>query len=97
MVLILAVAFVAFYGIYLGIKALFGSHQEPEVQLPPDFAPWETLPGDLFMADFKLAPGAHDIRVSGVNYIGEPLFRKDFPNVTIVAGQTTVLRARCPI
>jgi hypothetical protein len=60
-----------------------------------DTRSWETLPDRIYAADFQLPPGEHDIRAIFEDDYGAILLRHDFPAVTLVSGETKILRARC--
>ncbi len=60
-----------------------------------DTRSWETLPDQIFVADFQLPPGEHDLRVVFEDGSGTAVVRSDLPKVNIRAGELTVLRARC--
>ncbi|MCB9357345.1 MAG: hypothetical protein H6505_02140 [Calditrichaeota bacterium] len=60
-----------------------------------DTRSWETLPDKIYVADFQLSPGEHDLRVIYEGRVGEMLLRYDLPTVTVKPGKLTVLRARC--
>lgn len=60
-----------------------------------DTRSWETLPDRIYVADFQLPPGEHDLRVIYEGGSGETLLRHDLPKVNVKAGELTVLRARC--
>jgi len=60
-----------------------------------DTRSWETLPDQIFVADFQLPPGEHDLRVVFEDGSGMTVLRSDLPKVTARPGELTVLRARC--
>ncbi len=60
-----------------------------------DTRSWETLPDRIFVADFQLPPGEHDLQVMYEDGSGMTVLRYDLPKVSIEAGELTVLRARC--
>lgn len=60
-----------------------------------DTRSWETLPDKIFVADFQLPPGEHDLQVMYEDGGGMTVLRYDLPKVSIEAGELTVLRARC--
>lgn len=60
-----------------------------------DTRAWETLPDRIYVADFSLLPGPHELRAVFQDDLGGVLFRHDFPPVEVKRGQTVFLRARC--
>ncbi|MBK6765195.1 MAG: hypothetical protein IPG71_02455 [bacterium] len=60
-----------------------------------DTRSWETLPDQIFVADFQLPPGEHELRVIYEDAGGMTLTRYDLPKVTVRAGELKVMRARC--
>ncbi len=60
-----------------------------------DTRSWETLPDKIFVADFQLPPGEHDLQVMYEDGGGMTVLRYDLPAVDIQAGELKVLRARC--
>ncbi|MDD5089048.1 MAG: hypothetical protein PHI18_09680 [bacterium] len=60
-----------------------------------DTRSWETLPDRIYVADFSLPPGTHELRAVFQDDLGGVLFRHDFPPIEVTRGQTLFLRARC--
>ena len=60
-----------------------------------DTRSWETLPEKIFVADFRLPPGTHDLRVLFEDSYGQTALRHDFGTVDVKPGETVFLRARC--
>jgi hypothetical protein len=60
-----------------------------------DTRSWETLPDRIFAADFRLPPGEHNLRAVFESMFGQPLWRHDFPPVTVKKDETVYLRVRC--
>ena len=60
-----------------------------------DTRSWETLPDKIYVADFQLPPGSHDIRAVFEDGFGQPILRHDFETVDVKPGEVVFLRARC--
>jgi len=60
-----------------------------------DTRSWETLPDRIYVADFELPPGTHNVRALFEDGNGSTLLRHDFPEITLKAGEIKILRARC--
>jgi hypothetical protein len=60
-----------------------------------DTRSWETLPAKIYVADIPLPPGKHTLRALFQDSIGGTLYRQDFPEVDLQAGEMVYLRARC--
>ena len=60
-----------------------------------DTRSWETLPDKIYVADFQLPSGPHDLRAVFEDNFGQPILRHDFETVEVKPGEVTFLRARC--
>ena len=60
-----------------------------------DTRSWETLPDKIFVADFRLPPGAHDLRILFEDGYGHTILRHDFETINVQKGEIVFLRARC--
>ena len=61
-----------------------------------DTRSWETLPDRIYAADFQLPPGEHCLSAIFEDSAGRTMLHFEFPSVLLHAGETLVLRARCP-
>ena len=60
-----------------------------------DTRSWETLPDRIFVADFRLPPGAYELRAVFEAGNGRTVMRHDFDRVEVKPGELVFLRARC--
>jgi uncharacterized protein len=60
-----------------------------------DTRSWETLPDKIYVSDFQLPPGAHEIRALCEDDFGNTVRRHDFGTVDVKKGEVVFLRARC--
>jgi hypothetical protein len=60
-----------------------------------DTRSWETLPDRIYVADFQLPPGEHELRAVFEDGSGQTLLRHDFEKVAVQKGELVFLRARC--
>lgn len=61
-----------------------------------DTRSWETLPDRIYAADFQLPPGDHRLSAVFKDRSGRTMLHFEFPSVQLHAGETLVLRTRCP-
>jgi hypothetical protein len=62
-----------------------------------DTRSWETLPDRIYVADFQVPPGTHNLRALFQDAGGITVKRHDFPPVEVKQGETVFLRVRCPM
>jgi hypothetical protein len=60
-----------------------------------DTRSWETLPDRIYVSDFQMPPGAHEMRVLFEDDLGNTVLRHDFGTVEVKKGESVFLRARC--
>ncbi len=61
-----------------------------------DTRSWETLPDRIYVADFQLPPGYHELSAEFRDRAGARLQHIDFPGTVVKKNQIVFLRARCP-